>query len=195
MVQIAVPSILAAQAEGTRRFEVEAETVGDALHALPVDDLIFNERGELNRHLNVYIDGTDHRERGGLDSSAGGRAGDPRRRDGLRRVATSASRTHTGPLVGRSDECAALDRLLADAQGRAERRRRRCAARPGRGRPHSWTTPRKRADGCRVVRAVGVESEMELPFAGSASAVRARCWIASSGCRRRSATRSRPPSA
>jgi hypothetical protein len=72
MVQIAVPSILAAQAEGRRRFEVEAGTVGDALHALPVDDLLFNERGELHRHLNVYVDGTDHRERGGLDSSLEG---------------------------------------------------------------------------------------------------------------------------
>jgi molybdopterin converting factor small subunit len=72
MVQIAVPSILAAQAEGMRRFEVEAQTLGDALRALPIDDLIFNERGELNRHLNVYIDGTDHRERAGLDSSLEG---------------------------------------------------------------------------------------------------------------------------
>jgi molybdopterin converting factor small subunit len=68
MVRIAVPSILAAQADGTRRFEIEAETLGEALHALPVDDLIFNERGELNRHLNVYVDGTDHRECGGMDS-------------------------------------------------------------------------------------------------------------------------------
>jgi molybdopterin synthase sulfur carrier subunit len=59
--------MLAAQAEGRRRFDVEAETVGDALRALPVADLLFNERGELNRHLNVYVDGTDHRERGGLE--------------------------------------------------------------------------------------------------------------------------------
>jgi sulfur-carrier protein len=72
MAYIAVPSMLAAQAEGRRRFEVEAETLGDALHALPVDDLIFDERGELNRHLNIYIDGTDHRERGGMDSSLEG---------------------------------------------------------------------------------------------------------------------------
>jgi molybdopterin converting factor small subunit len=72
MVQIAVPSILAAQAKGARRFEVEAETLREALHALPVDDLIFNERGEVNPHLNVYIDGTDHRERAGLDSSLEG---------------------------------------------------------------------------------------------------------------------------
>ena len=66
MVQVVVPSILAAQAEGRRSFEIEAETVEDALRALPVADLLFNERGELNRHLNVYVDGTDVRELGGL---------------------------------------------------------------------------------------------------------------------------------
>jgi molybdopterin converting factor small subunit len=66
MVRVVVPSMLAAQAEGRRRFDVEAETVGDALHALPVADLLFNERGELRQHLNVYVDGTDARESGGL---------------------------------------------------------------------------------------------------------------------------------
>ena len=66
MVQVVVPSILAAQAEGRRRFEVEAETVGEALRALPVADLLFNERGEWSRYLNVFVDGTDARERGGL---------------------------------------------------------------------------------------------------------------------------------
>jgi molybdopterin converting factor small subunit len=68
VVQVAVPTILAAQAEGRRVFDVEAETVRDALRAVPVADLLFNERGELNPHLNVYVDGTDHRERGGLES-------------------------------------------------------------------------------------------------------------------------------
>jgi molybdopterin converting factor small subunit len=58
--------MLAAQAAGRQRFAVEAPTVGDALRALPVADLILNERGELNRHLNVYVDGTDVREQGGL---------------------------------------------------------------------------------------------------------------------------------
>ena len=72
MVQVVVPTMLAAQAEGRRRFDVDAQTTGDALRALPVADLLFNERGELNRHLNVYIDGTDHRERAGLDSSLEG---------------------------------------------------------------------------------------------------------------------------
>ncbi len=65
MVHVIVPNMLAAQAGGRQRFDVAAETVGDALRALPVADLIFNERGELNRFLNVYVDGTDTRERGG----------------------------------------------------------------------------------------------------------------------------------
>ena len=65
MVQVVVPSILAAQAEGRRRFDVEAETVGEALRALPVADLLLNERGEWSSNLHVYVDETDARERGG----------------------------------------------------------------------------------------------------------------------------------
>jgi molybdopterin converting factor small subunit len=61
--------MLAAQAEGRPSFDVEAETVGDALRGLPVADLLFDERGELKRHLNVYVDGIDHRDCGGLDSA------------------------------------------------------------------------------------------------------------------------------
>ena len=68
MVRVVVPGILAAQAEGRRRFDVDAETVGDALHALPVADLLFNEHGALVPHLNVFVDGIDVRERGGLES-------------------------------------------------------------------------------------------------------------------------------
>jgi molybdopterin converting factor small subunit len=72
MVEVVVPSLLATQADGRKRFDVEAETVGDALRALPVADLIFDERGHLVQHLNVYVDGTDHRERGGLESPVAG---------------------------------------------------------------------------------------------------------------------------
>jgi molybdopterin converting factor small subunit len=72
MVQVVVPTMLAAQAEGRRRFDVEAETAGDALRALPVADLLFDERGELHPHLNVYVDGLDHRERGGLQAPLAG---------------------------------------------------------------------------------------------------------------------------
>jgi molybdopterin synthase sulfur carrier subunit len=72
VVHVVVPSMLAAQADGRRGFDVDAETVGDALRALPVADLLFNERGEVNRHLNVYVDATDFRERGGLESPLAG---------------------------------------------------------------------------------------------------------------------------
>ncbi len=65
MVHVIVPNMLAAQAGGRQRFDVAAETVGDALRALPVADLLFNERGDLNRFLNEYVYGTDTRERGG----------------------------------------------------------------------------------------------------------------------------------
>ena len=69
MVQVMLPSVLAAQADGRRRLEVEAGTLGDALRSLPIADLIFDERGDLVRHLNVYVDATDHRDQGGLDAS------------------------------------------------------------------------------------------------------------------------------
>lgn len=72
MVRVVVPSVLAAQAAGRSRFDIEAATVGDALHALPVADLLFNEHGEMNQHLNVYVDGEDHRERGGLGAPLAG---------------------------------------------------------------------------------------------------------------------------
>ena len=69
MVRVVVPSMLAAQAEGRQGFSTDVGTLGEALHALPVADLIFNERGDLNRHLNVYVDGIDARELAGLSSS------------------------------------------------------------------------------------------------------------------------------
>ena len=69
MVRVVVPSMLAAQAEGRQGFSIDCGTLGEALHALPVADLIFNERGVLNRHLNVYVDGIDARELDGLSSS------------------------------------------------------------------------------------------------------------------------------
>ena len=61
-----VPSLLAEQAGGRNRFDVEATTVADALHALPIADLIFDESGALRPLVNVYVDGVDARERGGL---------------------------------------------------------------------------------------------------------------------------------
>ena len=69
MVQIILPSILAAQAGGQKRFELEAATVGEALRALPVADLLFDERSELRPLVNVYVDGRDARWDGGLECS------------------------------------------------------------------------------------------------------------------------------
>lgn len=66
MVRVVVPSMLAAQAEGRQAYEVDVETVGEALRALPVADLVIDEQGELRRYVNVYVDGSDARESGGL---------------------------------------------------------------------------------------------------------------------------------
>lgn len=65
MVRIVLPSVLQAEADGQRVFDLEAETLGDALRALPVSDLLLDEQGELRAWLNVYVDGTNARESGG----------------------------------------------------------------------------------------------------------------------------------
>ena len=72
MVVVLLPSLLAAQAGGQGRFEVEAATVGDALRQLPVADLLLDETGELRRLVNVYVDGEDARRGAGLDTPVEG---------------------------------------------------------------------------------------------------------------------------
>ena len=68
MVVVVLPSLLAAQAGGQGRFEVEAATVEHALRQLPVADLLLDESGELRRLVNVYVDGADVRHGAGLDT-------------------------------------------------------------------------------------------------------------------------------
>ncbi len=65
---VRLPALLAAQAGGRKRIDVEAETVGDALRALPVADLLFDEHGALRPLVNVYVDGRDARDTGGLSA-------------------------------------------------------------------------------------------------------------------------------
>jgi molybdopterin converting factor small subunit len=60
--------MLATEAGGQNRFEVDSTTVGDALRTLPISNLIFDERGELRGLVNVYLDGVDVRERDGLST-------------------------------------------------------------------------------------------------------------------------------
>jgi molybdopterin converting factor small subunit len=71
-VTVLLPSLLAEQAGGTKQFELEAATVGDALRALPVNDLLLDERGALRPLVNVYVEGVDARERGGLEAELEG---------------------------------------------------------------------------------------------------------------------------
>ena len=72
MAVVILPSMLAAEAGGRNRFELEADTVEDALRALPVSDLVFDECGELRPLVNVYVDGIDAREREGLATKLDG---------------------------------------------------------------------------------------------------------------------------
>ena len=50
-----LPGLLATEAGGQKEFDVDAATVGDALRALPVRDLVLDESGEV-RPL-VHVDG------------------------------------------------------------------------------------------------------------------------------------------
>ncbi len=72
MVVVKLPSLLAEQAGGRREFDVEAATVGEALRALPVSDLLLDERGNLRRLVNVYVDGEDARRANGLETPLAG---------------------------------------------------------------------------------------------------------------------------
>jgi len=71
-VTVLLPGLLATQAGGKNRFEIDAPTVGAALHALPISDLIFDESGALRGLVNVYVDARDMRTREGLDTSLDG---------------------------------------------------------------------------------------------------------------------------
>lgn len=66
-VVVHLPSLLATEAGGRNRFEVEASTTGGALRELPIRGLLFDEQDELRPLVNVYVDGVDVRNRGGLD--------------------------------------------------------------------------------------------------------------------------------
>ena len=58
MIVVLLPSLLAREAGGEGRFELEAATVREALRGVPVQDLLFDDRGELRPLVNVYLDKT-----------------------------------------------------------------------------------------------------------------------------------------
>jgi molybdopterin converting factor small subunit len=65
-VTVVLPSILATAAGGRNRIEIDATTVDGALRALPVADLIFDERGALRPLVNVFVGRANVRDRDGL---------------------------------------------------------------------------------------------------------------------------------
>ena len=67
MAVVVLPSLLATEAGGRSRFESCGQTLREALRELPVADLVLDAKGELRPLVNVYVDGVDARERGGLD--------------------------------------------------------------------------------------------------------------------------------
>ena len=57
MAVVLLPGLLATEAGGQARLELDATTVGEALRALPVADLVLDERGEVRSLVHVYVDG------------------------------------------------------------------------------------------------------------------------------------------
>ena len=73
--------------------------------------------------------------------------------------------TETGGLLGRRRECEALDRLVATVRG-GQSAVLVIRGEAGVGKSALLACLIESAAGCRIARAAGVESEMELPFAG-----------------------------
>ena len=72
MVTVRLPGLLADQAGGQKEFDVQAASVRAALEALPVQDLLFDERGELRPLVNVYVDREDIRAGDGIETALSG---------------------------------------------------------------------------------------------------------------------------
>jgi DNA-binding CsgD family transcriptional regulator len=72
---------------------------------------------------------------------------------------------HASGLLGRRSECRTLDRLIASVQA-GESRVLVVRGEAGIGKTALLGYLKERASGCRIARAAGVESEMELAFAG-----------------------------
>jgi len=68
VISVVLPSLLATQAGGRKRFEVGGPNVEAALRALPIADLLFDEGG-LRPLVNVYVDGDDVRHGEGLQTA------------------------------------------------------------------------------------------------------------------------------
>ena len=66
MSTVKFPAVLRANVGGAREVDADGETIGDVLDALvatypSLKDQLFTEDGELNRFVNVYLNGQDVR--------------------------------------------------------------------------------------------------------------------------------------
>jgi sulfur-carrier protein len=73
MTAVRIPPVLRAQAGNQKRVEVSGSTVGEALTSLleqhpGLREQIFSADGELNRFVNVYVNGRDVRYEQGLET-------------------------------------------------------------------------------------------------------------------------------
>ena len=93
----------------------------------------------------------------------------------------SGLRGSAGQLRGRHRECKRLDRLIEAARA-GESRALVVRGEPGMGKTALLDYVAEHASGCRVARVAGVQSEMELAYAGLHQ-LRRRCWAAWSGSR------------
>lgn len=76
MSRVWIPQVLRAAAGGSKQLELEGETVGELVRALAdahpsVAAQLFTEAGELNRFVNVYVNGQDVRYLDGLATPVG----------------------------------------------------------------------------------------------------------------------------
>ena len=75
MSKVKIPPVLRAQTGGESVVEVEGEDVGTVLRTLAeahpgVSGQLFDDAGELNRYVNVYLNDEDVRVLDGLDTGA-----------------------------------------------------------------------------------------------------------------------------
>jgi len=76
MSRVWIPQVLRAAAGGVKQLELEGSTVGDLVRALAaahpsVGAQLFTPEGDLNRFVNVYVNGQDVRYLDGLATPVG----------------------------------------------------------------------------------------------------------------------------
>jgi molybdopterin converting factor small subunit len=76
MTAVRIPPVLRAQVGGSKQVEVSGDTVGGVLEALvglhpSLREQLLTADGELNRFVNVYVNGRDVRYERGLDTPVG----------------------------------------------------------------------------------------------------------------------------